>query len=50
MRFNDGYQQIRIAAVDGRLAQLVERTLRMREVRGSKPLMSTFAGSNVIRS
>lgn len=27
----------------GRLAQLVERTLCMREVRGSKPLMSTFS-------
>ena len=36
----DSNQQVCIIAQEGRLAQLVERTLCMREVGGSKPPMS----------
>ena len=35
------HQRNRISSVAGRLAQLVERTLSMREVEGSKPSLST---------
>ena len=35
------HQRNRINSVTGRLAQLVERTLSMREVEGSKPSLST---------
>ena len=40
-RFETDNQTGRVTTdYDGRLAQLVERTLSMREVEGSKPLMS----------
>ena len=45
-RFETDNQTGRVTTdYDGRLAQLVERTLSMREVGGSKPPMSNILGN-----